>query len=178
MNGFCICMRSCIFTLQPDYEIMKHVMHLLFFVLSALPAAAQSDSSSVRELRAVTDRLFDAMRTGDSTGLHALFLPDAHLRTTFFHNESGGYVVYEENLQEFLDAIGTPHDGIWDERTAAHRYLIDASLAQVWMDYSFYFNGTFSHCGVNSFQLILTPGGWKISDITDTRRTENCNSKL
>ena len=47
-------------------------------------------------------------------------------------------------------------------------------MANVWTAYSFYFDGKFSHCGVNSFQLLKEAGEWKIFYLVDTRRKEGC----
>jgi hypothetical protein len=48
-------------------------------------------------------------------------------------------------------------------------------MAAVWTPYNFYYNGQFSHCGVNSFQVIRFKDGWKIQYIIDTRRRTGCN---
>jgi len=55
------------------------------------------------------------------------------------------------------------------------KILIDSQLASVWTDYKFYIGDKFSHCGVNSFQLVKLNDGWKIVYIIDTRRKEGCN---
>ncbi|NRA10722.1 MAG: hypothetical protein HRT57_02055, partial [Crocinitomicaceae bacterium] len=78
------------------------------------------------------------------------------------------------SLDEFITAVGTPHDKVWDERISNVIIHRDENLAQVWMDYSFYLGDKFLHCGVNSFQLISTKKGWKIISITDTKRNSNC----
>ena len=54
---------------------------------------------------------------------------------------------------------------------------IDDGIASVWTPYELYFENKFSHCGVNSFQLIQVQGEWKISMITDTRRKVGCISE-
>jgi hypothetical protein len=51
---------------------------------------------------------------------------------------------------------------------------MDGSLAAVWVDYAFYLNNTFSHCGVDSFHLVKTEEGWKIFNLVDTRRKSDC----
>ena len=48
-------------------------------------------------------------------------------------------------------------------------------MANAWAPYEFYINSEFSHCGINSFQLIKIEGNWKIIYIIDTRRKDNCN---
>jgi hypothetical protein len=60
------------------------------------------------------------------------------------------------------------------ERIANERVLIDGPYAVAWMDYTFYLGDQKSHCGVDSFQLVRRPAGWRIFAITDTRRRENC----
>ncbi len=52
---------------------------------------------------------------------------------------------------------------------------IDADLAVVWTPYKFFVGKKFSHCGVNSFQLIKLNGNWKIQYLIDTRRKEGCD---
>jgi hypothetical protein len=42
------------------------------------------------------------------------------------------------------------------------------------MNYAFFAGDTFSHCGVNAFQLFKGADGWKIFHIADTRRREGC----
>ena len=61
-----------------------------------------------------------------------------------------------------------------EERLTGWQCLIDDGIASVWTPYEFYFEGKFSHCGANSFQLIRVQGEWKITMITDTRRKSKC----
>ncbi len=49
-------------------------------------------------------------------------------------------------------------------------------MANAWTPYEFWYNGNFSHCGVNSFQLIKKDEKWKIIYLVDTRRKEGCLS--
>jgi hypothetical protein len=42
------------------------------------------------------------------------------------------------------------------------------------VDYSFFAGPRFSHCGIDAFQLFRGPGGWKIFQLTDTRRRTGC----
>jgi hypothetical protein len=64
--------------------------------------------------------------------------------------------------------------GAADERISFETIRIDGPLAIVWTPYKFYFNGQFSHCGVNSFHLVRLNGSWKIHFLIDTRRKEPC----
>jgi len=48
----------------------------------------------------------------------------------------------------------------------------------VWAPYTFYLNERISHCGVNSIELLQDASGWKITQISDTRRTVECPDPL
>lgn len=142
-------------------------------VLAALlvggsPLAAQTPAE--QEVRQVVDRLFDGMRAGDSTVVRASFHPQARLQTTGV--QQGQPVIHTDSVGSFVRAVGTPHDEVWDERISNVEVRVDDNLATAWMDYAFYLGDKFSHCGVNAFQFFRGRDGWKITQITDTRRKE------
>jgi hypothetical protein len=61
-----------------------------------------------------------------------------------------------------------------NEKLNGYEIKVDGDLASAWTPYEFYVGEEFSHCGVNSFQLLKTADGWKIFHIVDTRRKDNC----
>jgi hypothetical protein len=125
-----------------------------------------------REVLDVVERLFDAMRAGDSAAARALFEPGTRLQSVAA--PQGVLTVREDSLGMFLRAIGTPHAQVYDERIANERVLIDGPYAVAWVDYTFYLDDKKNHCGVDAFQLVRRPAGWRIFGLTDTRRRENC----
>lgn len=132
-----------------------------FFVLSQKEAR--------KEVRQVIDQLFEGMRKGDSAMVRKTFLPHATLNTSFV-NLKGEAKLHQDSISSFLNAIGTPHTEIWDERILSCEIKVDDNLATVWTKYAFYANQVYSHEGVNAFQLVKLNGVWKILIITDTRR--------
>ena len=124
-------------------------------------------------VRTAVNHLFEGMKKGDSSLAGSAFAPQALLQT--IKNQNGKVSVQTEPVAEFLKLIGTPHKQVYDERIEYVKILIDGPLASVWTNYKFYLDGTFSHCGVNSFQLVKTEAGWQIIYVIDTRRKENCN---
>ncbi|GAB4403849.1 MAG: nuclear transport factor 2 family protein [Microscillaceae bacterium] len=138
-------------------------------------AFAQSDSAA--EEKAVLKTvyaLFDGMRAGDSLLVKAVFHPQARLMTTSFSPQTQETLVREESPWAFARAIGQPHDKAYDERLHTAEVRIDGPLAMVWTEYTFYLGDQKNHCGVNAFQLVKTPEGWKILVVMDTRRREPC----
>ena len=62
-----------------------------------------------------------------------------------------------------------------DLDTNSFNIKIDGPLANVWVGYEFWLDDKLSHCGVNSIHLLKKKSGWKIFNITDSRRI-NCNN--
>ncbi|MEM6842438.1 MAG: nuclear transport factor 2 family protein [Bacteroidota bacterium] len=130
---------------------------------------AQSEEDSVKN---TIEKLFEGMRTADSSMVHSVFASEARLLTIVEQNDN--ISLREAPLSRFLQTVGTPHDKVWDEQILDYQIQVDGAMAVAWTPYRFYRGTTFSHCGVNAFQLYQSSEGWKIIQITDTRRTEDC----
>ena len=150
-------------------------------LLVATPAAAQhtnhdahrAETEDERAVAAVVHELFDAMRAGDSATVRRVFHPEARMLTSF---RRGGDPVLniEASPAGFIEAVGTPHDQVWDERIWDLLVRTDGDLAMAWMNYAFFLGPNFSHCGINLFEMVRTADGWRIVGIADTRRREGC----
>ncbi|RWU06304.1 nuclear transport factor 2 family protein [Pedobacter chitinilyticus] len=125
-------------------------------------------------IKKAINALFDGMRKSDSTLMRTAFNPQAILQT-IVKTKAGATEVRSTDLNLFIKSIAKPHAEIYDERIVFTKILIDDALASVWTDYQFYIGDKFSHCGVNSFQLVKVNNDWKIVYLIDTRRKENCN---
>lgn len=137
---------------------------------------AQNNSSSLTtedSIRAVITSMFDGMKKADAEMVKAAFSSNAIMHA-FARNQEGKIVVKEEKPAEFAMVVGQAKAGSLDERIQFEKILIDGPMASVWTPYQFYYEGKFSHCGVNSFQLVRLDGRWKIQYIIDTRRKTGC----
>jgi uncharacterized protein (TIGR02246 family) len=122
-------------------------------------------------VRATINALFDAMRAGDGDALLATFHEGATL-TSVGAGRDGVIAARREEIEGFAEAVSAPHPEPYDERIGPIEVRVDGPLATAWMTYRFHVGETFSHCGVNSFQLADTGDGWKILGVTDTRRPD------
>ena len=113
------------------------------------------------------------MKSSDARGLKESFADSAILQS-LAKNKEGNFIVKDEKIQEFIDAVSKLPAGDADERIQFETIKIDGPLAIVWAPYKFYYKGKFSHCGVDSFQMAKTNGTWRIQILIDTRRKENC----
>lgn len=147
----------------------------LLMVFNSLDVKAQTVAKEL--ILQQIETLFDGMRAGDSSAVSNVFLPDATMQSISIDRE-GNTRLSTGSIAGFKNAVGTPHDKIWDERVANIKVNIDGEMATAWVPYSFYLGDSFSHCGVNSFQFIKTKNGWKALSIVDTRRKDNCAEEL
>lgn len=149
---------------------MKQFFILLTVLTISISSKAQSAEDSVK---AVVNDLFTAMIKSDTSLLKTCFA-DSMVLQTIVRGKNGGAEVKSETAAGFVKSIGSLKPGSADERISFGHILIDGPLALVWTPYKFYFNGQFSHCGVNSFHLVRFKEGWKIQYLIDTRRRVNC----
>lgn len=149
---------------------MKKLSIVVLVCFFATAAQAQSATDSVKQ---VVNQLFTAMKTSDAQLLQQCFADSAVLQTIAV-NKEGKTIVRNESVAAFAASISKAPVGALDERIEFDMVKTDAALAIVWTPYQFYLNGNFSHCGVNSFQLVRFNGQWKIQYLIDTRRRTGC----
>jgi len=145
--------------------------------LAPLIAAAQAPATSAPDdalVRQAIARLFQGMQQGDSALVHSAFTQQVTMATVLRDKNEAPILQRESSLDGFLKAVGTPHTGVWNEEIWNMKVQIDGDFAQAWCDYAFYITNTFSHCGVDAFQLHKTKTGWKIFHLADTRRKSGC----
>jgi Putative lumazine-binding len=151
-------------------------MKRFFILLTAVTvffvnAGAQKTAGD--SVKAAVNMLFEGMKKADAGLLKEAFTDSAMLQT-FARNNTGQIVIRSETVKEFADIVSKLKPGAADERITFETIKIDGPLASVWTPYNFYLDNKFSHCGVNSFQLVRLNGIWKIQFLIDTRRKQGC----
>jgi len=137
--------------------------------LSPTPAAAQEEA----EILAVLEKLFDGMRTADTTMMRETLHDDVMLWSA--GEREGEPALRKVPIGRWLEAVARPHEEPYDERLWGQEVRIDGRLASVWTNYAFFIGSRLSHCGVDAFQLFRSVEGWKIFHVADTRHTEECD---
>ena len=148
---------------------MKYLFLILTFVSTTV--FAQNDENGVKQ---AVNKLFEGMKKSDTALIRSAFSLNPILQT-IVKSKEGKVWVETEPLDSFLVAIAKPHAEVYDERIKFDVIKIDEELAMVWASYKFYVGEKFSHCGVDSFQLIKLNGEWKIQYLIDTRGRQNCD---
>jgi hypothetical protein len=151
-------------------------MKYLFYMVVALvattivtPSRAQTTEDSVK---AAVNLLFTGMIRSDAAMIRSSFTDSAILQSIV--EKDGKTKTRTESIEEFAQSISKLEKGVADERIRFDVIKIDGPLAIVWAPYSFYYKGQLNHCGVDSFQMLLVDGVWKIQYLVDTRRKQAC----
>jgi Putative lumazine-binding len=150
---------------------MKLFLAILLFCAVAIQTYAQTTEDSVK---AAVNLLFEGMKNADAAQLQSAFADSAVLQTITTSKE-GRMVILNEAVKAFAESISKLPKGAADERIQFETIKIDGPLASVWTPYKFYYKGQFSHCGVDSYQLVRLNGQWKIQYLIDTRRKQGCD---
>ena len=147
---------------------------LLIVFLLSLSTALQAQSSPEEEaVMNIVNQVFEAMRTNDSTLLKQCFVEKPNTFTVYT-DRNGESKLVTDDFQRFINAIGKPKTQVWNEPIWNEKVEIDGALASVWVDYAFFVDDQFSHCGVDAFHLVKKEGNWQIFHLVDTRRKEDC----
>ncbi len=139
-------------------------------LFSALALFAQS--SDEKDAVAAAQSLFDAMTAHDAAGIRRVLLPDAR-----FYAMRDGRPPTSSTGEAFASQIGATTGGMTERFTGQPQVLIHGRMAQVWGEYVFLRDGKLNHCGVDSFSLLKTAGGWKVAAITYTAETTGCKGQ-
>ena len=142
---------------------------VIFSIFTSGFTFGQKLTKDQKDIKLVIDRLFEGMKKGDSSMVRSVFHSDSNLGTSYL-NKEGKSVFQSEQLIDFLNAVGTPHTEIWNEQIRTCEIKVDDNMASVWTEYTFFIDETYSHEGVNSFQLVRLNGNWRIVNLMDTRR--------
>ncbi|MEC3966572.1 nuclear transport factor 2 family protein [Flagellimonas halotolerans] len=133
-----------------------------------------SNGGAENRVKQVIETFFDGFHKQDSTIIKSTVADEIVLQTTGRSHE-GKTLFKTEEFSKFLKSIaGIPETTKFEEKLTSFSIQVDRTMANAWVGYEFWLNGKFSHCGINSFQLINFDGEWKIIYLIDTRGKEGC----
>ncbi len=154
---------------------MKNTFVIFLFLLANVSIYGQ-DMDENTQIKKVIETFFEGLHNGDSTKISGTLHKSLKIQTTTTTKE-GKKVLKTEKVKAFLTSIANKNpDHVYFEKLLSYDIKIDGNLASVWTPYEFYFNGKFSHCGANSFQLFNNNGKWEIIYLVDMRRRGDCKA--
>jgi hypothetical protein len=138
----------------------------------ALAPAPSAGSGEEAAVIASVQRFFDTMAECDVEGMRAVVEPEGRI-VRLRAGPGGEPVASSSTFGEFLARLGPcPErylERMWDPQVRVHQ-----GLATLWAPYDFWRGATFSHCGVDAFDLVKTTSGWKIVGGAYTVEPEGC----
>ena len=145
---------------------------LLAVLLFALSGKAQeSDKAAVKK---VVEDFFEAFHKQDSVAMKRFVADNVVLQTTG-RNKEGKTMFRSTPIEKLYESIVSIPDSIsFQEKLTSWSIQVDRTMANAWVGYEFWLNGNFSHCGINSFQMVNFDGDWKIIYLIDTRGKAGC----
>ena len=144
------------------------LMILMPILAGGQPPARQDDKAAVL---AAVQKFFDTMATRDVEGARSVLMPDGRLFAV--REENGQASARASSIQNYLDNLGKRKQD-YRERMWNPEVRIHGPIAAVWTPYDFWVDGKFSHCGIDAFDLVKTPDGWKIAGGTYTVERTGC----
>jgi len=133
-----------------------------------------AQKTEAENVKATIIEFFDAFHKQDTTALKSM-VTDKVILQSISTNKEGNTVLKEDDFNKFIRSIASiPKDRTFEEKLLDFSIQVDGKMANAWTPYEFWYNGSFSHCGVNSFQLINEDDKWKIIYLVDTRRRKGC----
>lgn len=150
---------------------MKNIIILFAFLTYSLVNAQIEEEVKVKY---AVETFFYALNGKNEFAMKRFVDADIKMQTVNL-NVLGKMIVSDTNFNDLINFMITTPDSIpFHEKILDYKIQIDGGMAHVWAPYEFWYNGEFSHCGVNSFQLFKEEDAWKIIYLVDSRRKEDC----
>ena len=140
---------------------------------AALPDVRFEEKAPREAVLAAVQRFFDTMAERDAAGAAGVLVPSGR----FFSARvaEGKSVTRSFTNREYLDGLPRRKEDVL-ERIWEPEVRVRGRIASVWAPYDFWKDRAFSHCGVDAFDLVETPEGWRIAGGVYTVETEGCAS--
>lgn len=134
------------------------------------PTTNPSHSADAQRAVAVAYAFLEAISRSDTVALRLHGLPSTRLLAVADDPETPPRITLMDDF--ILDVQAD--SGQFEERMWEPQVHVDDRLATVWAPYDFYYAQQFSHCGVDSFNLVRMGSTWKVASIAYTIHPEGC----
>jgi len=155
---------------------IKQTLFLTLLFIGLQSGSASADSSEREAILSVMDKVFAAVQSGRPEDWRSIQLAEGN--TLSFRANPNGQAKEPEMRMSNNDAFvanlapdGHEYIERWTEEPTV---LIRGPIAVVWGEYEFWMDGEFSHCGVDSIDLVKVDGEWKVANFMWTVEKEDC----
>jgi hypothetical protein len=137
---------------------------------------AKAESDDREMILAVMEKAFAAVHSNDPDDWRAIQLAEG-TSLSFRPSATGNPEELEMRVwsnEEFLADLKPDGHEYVERWTGEPTILVRGPIAVVWGEYDFWIDGEFSHCGVDSVDLVKVAGEWKIANFMWTVEREGC----
>lgn len=128
-----------------------------------------AQNADVKTASEVPDKLFAAMKAKSFADIRDVFTPEGQLVAIDKQRDGKGISKTRVFTAEgFAKQISEAKSADFIEKMPNKDVKIAGDLAIVSGRYTFYVGDKFSHCGLNTFNLVRTETGWKIANAAST----------
>lgn len=146
----------------------------MIFAVLCIPVLLEAQTPE-QDVLTVVHQMFDGMRNADSASVRAVFAPGARFASIDMRATPPS--VRYDSVGGWINGIAGSNRR-WREEIYDVQVKVDGDMAHVWSPYTFYLDGKWNHCGVNSIELLKVNGAWKLTQLSDTRKREACRDPL
>jgi len=152
----------------------KNVLLALSILVLMSAGSTVADDRDRAAILTLMDKAFYAVGSGDPDDMRAIQLAEG-TSISFRQHPDGqpGELLMRMSTNEAL-LTDTTEDKLLERWTGDPTVMIRGPIAVVWGQYEFLINGHFSHCGVDSIDLVKVDGDWKIANWMWTVEKEGC----
>jgi Putative lumazine-binding len=126
-----------------------------------VPATGSGQSETDRDaVLKIVQMFFETMTARDVDVARKIMIPEGRFFALEMRKPNAAPTSFtnEEYFARLQKGKQSNRERIWNPEVRVH-----GSIATVWAPYDFWTDGTYSHCGVDAFDLIKTDEGWKIA---------------
>ena len=155
-------------------------LRLVLLVLSLTAGSASAQDDERTAILAVMQQAFDAVRSQDPDDWRAIQLAEGTSLSFRPHPDGrpGQLEMRIEQNEAFVADLADDGHEYVERWTSDPTVLIRGPIAVVWGAYEFWIDGEFSHCGVDSADLVKIDGAWKIANFMWTVEKDQCPTSL
>lgn len=144
---------------------------LFILLLISKPTSAQSTADEQAILNTV-DQFVTALAERNRQLLTSITVQGS-LNISTSIGASGDQRIRIQNYTQLLNNLSSEGPALL-ERYWDPTVLIQRDIAVFWAPYDFHVNGEFSHCGIDSFQLIKRDERWLLTNLSWTVERTGC----
>ena len=151
---------------------MRILASIFLGLFAFISVQAQMDDKVL--VQKTVEGFFEAFHKQDSVAMKS-FMADKVVLQTTGRNKEGKTLFQTTPIEKLYQSIVSIPDSIqFQEKLTSWSIQVDRTMANAWVGYEFWLNGKFSHCGINSFQMVKFDDKWKIIYLIDTRGKSGC----